>query len=209
VLDPHWVPRLPDQGQGSSAWAPVYSAPRRAPWRSGERQARQDVLEQSLARREPRLRQLADDLSRGGHQLGPARRLHGAARALSIALEPLLRDRWRRRLASWARGAAVARRRGSFARPPLGGDRAAGVSHRALADGRRRALGARRGPAVRRRAVGASGRGAGRCRRGRRRARRRSPRTRALRARAREVREHALAFARLAVFGGAHVDIIA
>ena len=72
--------------------------------RSGERQAREHVLEQALAGREPGLRQLADDLSGGGHQLSTARGLHGATR------------RARRRTRSPASAPASRRRAGALRR---------------------------------------------------------------------------------------------
>src|SRR5205085_5415419 len=86
---------------GSSAWAAVYTSLRRPPAASrpatsaasGRGQAGEDVLQQALARGEPRFRELADDLHRRGHELGAARRLDRAASAVGVGLEPLLGDR--------------------------------------------------------------------------------------------------------------------
>src|SRR5216684_956069 len=102
-VDPHWVPRLPELGFGSSACRPVYRSP------SG-RKAREDVLEQALTRRDAGLGELADDLQGRGHELGGARRLDALAGAVALGLEPLPRYRL-----------AAARARGARGSPRLGG----------------------------------------------------------------------------------------
>ena len=89
-LDPHWVPRLPRPGSRQLGVAgSIQTALRSASSSSGERQAREDVLEQALAGGEPGLRQLADDLGGGGQELGAAGRLHRAAARARLALEAL------------------------------------------------------------------------------------------------------------------------
>src|SRR5205085_509718 len=89
---------------GSSAWRRVYTDSRRDPAPrpegrdlgtaaiSGEREARECVFDQPLAPGQPRLRQLADDLGGGEHQLGATGRPNRARCGVVVGLVALGRN---------------------------------------------------------------------------------------------------------------------
>src|ERR1700682_1466670 len=106
---------------------------------SGERQPRDDVLEEALAGGPSRFRELADDLRGRGYELGRARRLHGAAGDLAIALKALSRGCVLTRDAAPGGGCLPPRGCSSAERPP----RALGRFRARLAG-----LGLRRGRSV-------------------------------------------------------------